>query len=339
MKQQVLVADIGGTNCRFQIWQYDVNAALPAEQAWSCLFKQRYASVNYARFDQLLEQVESASDITCFDAIVIGVAGPVQNQQVQFTNLHWSLSQAQLQARYPKALVALLNDFTIAAYALDGLTKEQYRPLYQPEKLIASGNKQRLLVGAGTGLGVALLDDCGANLSVVATEAGHVDFAPLNDFDAQLQAWLMQSWDHVSFERLVSGDGLVAIYQFLTQQACFDPTHGPTAATVAELAASDDKMAIQAIRLFWSYYGQFIGNMILCWPAFGGVFIAGGIAPKLLSWIESSAFFTRLYQKGRMRGIVASCPLNLILTDDLGLLGARNYASYQIQQALKQPTT
>ncbi len=339
MNQHILVADIGGTNSRFQLWHYDAMPGLPADQqACSCLFEQRYASAAFDALDLILDQFLASAPRVPLDAIVIGAAGPVVHQQVQFTNLSWSVSLAQLQARFPSALVALLNDFTIAAYALDGLHAADCACLYvanNPNLSLKPGlqtNPLRLLVGAGTGLGVGLLQGYGADLAVIATEAGHVDFAPLDAFDGQLQAWLMGSWDHVSFERLVSGDGLVAIYQFLAQHAVFDPSQGPSAADVAGFAAQGDRMAEQAIHLFWGYYGQFIGNMTLCWPAFGGVYIAGGMAPKLVRWLKDSPFYDRLWQKGRMSSIVKNCSLHLIKTDELGLIGARNYAGYQLQR-------
>ena len=329
----ILVADIGGTNSRFQVWQYDATSSLlVSQQACSCLFEQRYASAAFNAFDLILDQVVASVPSVHFDAIVIGAAGPVVNQQVQFTNLKWSVSLKQLQARFPGALVALLNDFTIAAYALDSLQGEDYRSLYAGDNAHPQPSPLRLLVGAGTGLGVGLLHGYAADLTVIATEAGHVDFAPLDAFDRQLQAWLMQSWRHVSFERLVSGDGLVAIYQFLTHYDVFDPGQGPYAAEIAGFADQGDSVARQAITLFWGYYGQFIGNMILCWPALGGVYIAGGMAPKLVRWMKDSPFYDRLWEKGRMSGIVKNCALHLIQSDDLGLLGARNYACYQLQK-------
>ena len=333
MDQYILVADIGGTNSRFQVWQYDATPSLLAsQQACSCLFEQRYASAAFDTFDLILDQVLSSLPCAHFDALVIGAAGPVLNQQVQFTNLKWSVSLTQLQARFPGAVVALLNDFTIAAYALDSLQDEDYATLYAVNNPHLHSSPLRLLVGAGTGLGVGLLHDYEGDLTVIATEAGHVDFAPLDAFDRQLQAWLMQSWHHVSFERLVSGDGLVAIYQFITHCDLFDPGQGPSAAEIAGFADQGDSVARQAITLFWGYYGQFIGNMTLCWPALGGVYIAGGMAPKLVRWMEDSPFYDRLWQKGRMSDIVKNCALHLIKSDNLGLIGARNYARYQLQQ-------
>lgn len=334
MKPTILIADIGGTNSRFQIWQRDrFPAGQDDKQAWLCVSDQRYASEAYETFDALLDQVVASANAPNFQAVVIGAAGPVKAGQVQFTNLNWFISEATLQKRFPQAQVALLNDFTIAAYALDSLTSEDSQIIYSP--LSHQTNDLRLLVGAGTGLGVALLRGYGTELSVVATEAGHIDFAPITKQDSQLQAWLMQSWTHVSFERLVSGDGLVAIYQFLSQQSAFAPAHGPSAPTIASLADTGDSIAIEAIRLFWGYYGQFIGNMALCWPAFGGIYIAGGMAPKLVRWMEVPAFLTRLQQKGRMQPIVENCALHLVKPLDLGLLGARNYASHQLHD---QPT-
>jgi glucokinase len=328
MQRTILIADIGGTNSRFQIWQGDRSLLGQADsQAWLCVSDQRYASQSFVTFDALLDQVIASANEVSFQAVVIGAAGPVQAAQVQFTNLNWLISEANLQKRFPQAQVALLNDFTVAAYALDSLTSDDRQIIYSPSS--QQTNDLRLLVGAGTGLGVALLRGYGAGLSVVATEAGHVDFAPITQQDAQLQAWLMQSWTHVSFERLVSGDGLVAIYQFLTQHSTFLPANGPSAADIASLANRGDKEAIAAIRLFWGYYGQFIGNMVLCWPAFGGIYIAGGMAPKLVRWIKESEFLTRLQHKGRMQPIVENCALHLVKPVELGLLGARNYASHQ----------
>lgn len=329
MQQTILIADIGGTNSRFQIWQRDLSTIVQDDkQAWLCVSDQRYASQSFVTFDALLDQVVASANGASFQAVVIGAAGPVQAAQVQFTNLKWLISEANLQKRFPQAQVALLNDFTIAAYALDSLSSDDRQIIYSPSS--HQTNDLRLLVGAGTGLGVALLRGYGAELSVVATEAGHVDFAPITKQDAQLQAWLTQSWTHVSFERLVSGDGLVAIYQFLAEHSAFLPANGPSASDIASSASNGDKEAIAAIRLFWGYYGQFIGNMALCWPAFGGIYIAGGMAPKLVRWMKESEFLTRLQQKGRMQPIVENCALHLVKPVELGLLGARNYASHQL---------
>ncbi|AHF01767.1 glucokinase [Thiomicrospira aerophila AL3] len=318
-----LVADIGGTHSRFQAWSRS------AEQGWRCEWQQRYASCAYASFDLLLDQLEVDAPNLTWNSVVFGVAGPVHCNQVQLTNLNWFIDALALERRFKFAKVALLNDFTIAAYALDSLADTDYQTLHPP--LASDVNGRRLLVGAGTGLGVALLQGQGAGLSVVATEAGHVDFSPFNEFDCRLQAWLMQSWDHVSFERLVSGDGLTAIYQFLAQQSQFDPRLGPLAAEIAQQAETGEQLAIQAITQFWGYYGQFIGNMTLCWPATAGIWIAGGMAPKLTKWLDQSAFYERLWQKGRMSSLVKNCGVHLVLAENLGLLGARQCAHYQLQ--------
>lgn len=319
--QSYLVADIGGTNSRFQAWTFQ-----PQDQVWQCLWDQRYASEDFASFDRLLNRVAQDAPQYDWSVVVVGVAGPVRDHCVQFTNLNWSIARSDLVACFTSSEVFLLNDFTIAAYALDHLTSSDYQVIQSGSSSLTHG--ARLLIGAGTGLGVAFIQHEGAELIVNATEAGHIDFAPLDPLDKGLQAWLEQSWRHVSFERLVSGDGLVAIYQFLADYPIFNPHLGPTAGDIAKQAEDGDAIALNAVLRFWGYYGQFIGNMTLCWPASGGVYIAGGMAPKLVRWLKDSEFFERLLQKGRMTPLVRSSHLFLVTEPDLGLMGARHYASY-----------
>ncbi len=318
----LLAGDIGGT----KTW---LCLAEVAGGALRVIARERFASRSYDRFETVLGEflhrhpgpVASA----CF-----GVAGPVQDGVCRTTNLPWILDAGVLSRRLGGAPVVLLNDLEAAAYGILALPPDQLVEL-NPEAGARCG-ANRAVIAAGTGLGEALLIHTGDGTVVVATEGGHCDFAPRTPREDALLAWLRRTFpDHVSYERVVSGPGLVTLYRFLSES---EPQR-KDARVAAAMAEGDPAVAIsrgamewgnplcrEALCWFASLYGAEAGNLALKCMALGGIYIAGGIAPKILPVLQEGHFLAGFLAKGRYRDLLARVPLQVVLFTEVVLLGA-----------------
>ena len=324
---KVLAGDIGGTKTLLQV------AEVRGSEV-EVLHRERFASQNYADFESLLRDyldripVTAAKDIAsaCF-----GIAGPIHTpaqgpRQARVTNLPWQLDESRLQSLLGLRRVHLINDFYATASGIEALHEEDLVVLNPGAPLSGA---PRLVVGAGTGLGVAQLFWCDGRYRAYASEGGHTHFAPTDALQAELLAYMQGRFPRVSYERLVSGPGLVHIYTFLGQRRGQDAAelHGileqaDPAAAIADLAQEGDALAEQALALFMAIYGSVVGDLALVSLAYGGIYIAGGIAAKLIDNIRDGAFMAHYEDKGRMSPLVKQMPVYIILNQDVGLLGA-----------------
>jgi glucokinase len=183
----------------------------------------------------------------------------------------------------------------------------------------------RVAVGAGTGLGVSWMMCAGGAASAWSTEGGHVDFAPVNEEQVGLLAYLSERYGHVSYERLLSGDGLVTLYEYCNAGDCA----GIDAAWVHSQAEDNNEAAYRAMSLFVSIYGAFVGNMALLFKPEGGIYITGGIGAKIISWMKSADFISAYLNKGRMRTLTEKTSVYLVTNERVGVIGA-------ISEAVKQ---
>jgi glucokinase len=325
---KVLAGDIGGTKTLLQVAEVRGNEV-------EVLHRARFPSQNHADFDSLLhaylDQIPTAvaKDITsaCF-----GVAGPIRalaqgSRQASVTNLPWQLDEAQLQSLLHLPRVHLINDFFAVACGIEALPAEDLAVLHPGT---AQHHAPRLVVGAGTGLGVAQLFWCDGHYRAHASEGGHIHFAPTDSLQIELLAYMKGFYDRVSYERLVSGGGIIHIYTFLAQrdqkisaaklEAVMD--NPDPAAAIANLARGGDVLAGQSVSLFLAIYGAVVADLALVNLPYGGVYIAGGIAPKLLLEMQSGAFMTAYARKGRMSSLVEKMPVYIVMNEDVGLLGA-----------------
>lgn len=267
------------------------------------------------------------------EAACFGIAGPVIDNRCQTTNLPWVISGDDLAARFSIPRVLLLNDLEATAHGLLLLHPDEVVVLNagKPPK----AKRGLALIAAGTGLGEALLVWTGTGYRPLASEGGHCDFAPNSDLEIDLLRYLRGQFMHVSYERVVSGPGLHAIYEFLRDTKKNEPTWlaekitaGDPPAVIAEAGlAGHADIAKQALDLFAGIYGAEAGNLALKTMALDGLYIGGGIAPKLLTKLQDGTFMRAFTNKGRYKRLLSSIPVRIIMNQGTALLGAASAAA------------
>jgi len=329
---RVLAGDLGGTKTLLMIGE------CRGAQV-SSLYEQRYDS---AAFSNLLPMVQTflrdASDhAQGVERACIAVAGPVSEstdgQSASITNLPWRFDSGSLAAQLGIARVRLINDFQGVGYGIEALSEEDIVTL-QAGRPHACG--PRVVIGAGTGLGEGVLVWTHDFYEVLPSEGGHVDFAPTDAEQIALLRALLAESDHVSCERLICGQGLVRIYEFLrarhaapesiTLRAAMAEGDAAAAISAAALTKSD-RLAQGALDLFARLYGAQAGNLALIVLASGGVYVAGGIAAKIIDKLRDGAFMKAFLAKGRMAALLADMPVRVVMNARVGLLGAALAAS------------
>lgn len=315
----ILVGDIGGTRTRLSLYDGQgkrllVEAVLPSRE--------------YARFDDVAQQFLDASTYPRPAVAVLGVAGPVRGQVATVTNLRWRVEASGLARNLVIPKVVLANDLAMAARGCLHLT---------PDIAIALGDRNATIAGqdmaviaAGTGLGEALLVWNGTTHMVVATEGGHTDFAPRSPVEIELWQFLARRHpDHVSYERVLSGDGLGALYDFFASKAGREPkavgkmlAEGDRNAAIAELGLSGKyEPAKKAVDSFATIYGAEAGNLALKGLTLGGVFVAGNIARHIVS-AKRELFLAGFRSKGRFSKLMTQIPVVLVTDPLIGVRGA-----------------
>ncbi|HEY0721742.1 MAG TPA: glucokinase [Gammaproteobacteria bacterium] len=315
---RVLAGDVGGTTTRLQLVDFD-----SPDPRGRVAAEQRFESGRYPSLATLVGEFLDAHPDEPITAACLAVAGPIeegdQGQRVQLTNLPWHETSAQLADRLAIPHLLLINDLQAAGSGLDTLDSEELLTL---QAAAPRNQAPRLLVGAGTGLGVALLTWQQGRYRPLPSEGGHMDFAPASELQWRLWSALQKQYGHVSWERLVSGPGLLTLYRFLlAEQGQQERADAPAAITRLALNGSD-AVAVQALDLFVELYGAFAGNLALATLPRGGVFIVGGIAPKIRDRMARGDFTAAFCAKGRHAPLLATLPLYLVTQSDLGLLGA-----------------
>jgi glucokinase len=316
-----LAGDIGGTHTRLALF-----APGTPEPAALEIYSSRDHGGLEAMVRAFLEAHPATIEQACF-----GVAGPVRLGRVKTTNLAWPVDAASLAAVLGLARVALVNDLVANAYGIAELGPDDVATLNEGDPA-AGGNAA--VVSAGTGLGEAGLFWDGTRHHVFASEGGHTDFAPRTDAETALRAHLAAQHAHVSYERVCSGMGLVAIYGFLRSGG--EPEPGWLAAEMAQHDAGGviskaglagrDPVCVQALEMMASIYGAEAGNLTLKLLATGGVYLGGGIAPQILPRLQDGGFMAAFIAKGRFADLLEHVPVHVILNDRTGLLGAARLA-------------
>jgi glucokinase len=320
----ILAGDIGGTNARLAL--FDVRNG-----QFNLVSATIFPSRRYSSLDKIVNEFVRTSGIRPAQAC-FGVAGPVTDGRVETSNLPWTIESRRLADELNLKTTTLINDLEATGWGIAALSPNDIVPLNNsPAK--SPGNQA--IIAAGTGLGEGGLHWDGARHHVFATEGGHCDFAPLNDLQVELFRYLHARYGHVSYERVLSGPGLVNVFEFLRdtgkgkvpdwlaeQMLKMDP-----AATVSE-AAMEGKCAMcaQALDIFVSVFGAEAGNLALKLKATGGVYLAGGIAPKILPRLATPIFLQAFMGKGRMQHLMEIMPIKVITNDKLALLGAARCA-------------
>ena len=335
-----LAGDIGGTNCRLAWFERESTRLRLITMA-------DYPSNNYAGLDEVVALFLAEHSITNdVESVAFGVAGPVEGGRVQTTNLPWVVDQAILSSNLNTSKVALLNDLVANAHGTCWLTNDDYIALNTG---VAHPRSNKALISAGTGLGEAGLVFVDGRFEAVASEGGHCSFAPEQEIEIELYRFLQQKHGHVSWERVVSGAGLVNIYEFLCQRGSQTKTTA-TLAQIPELASLEppvmisqaailglDPAAEQALDLFVRFYGAEAGNLALKFLATGAVYVGGGIVPKILPKLQEGGFFDSFISKGRFSKLLEKISIFVILNDRTALLGAALVATRQAGYNFEEP--
>ena len=338
----VLAGDIGGTNTRLAIFDragHGTPIGVP-------MFEATYPSAAHSSLDVIAEaflaaaaaKIGAASRVTdgCF-----GIAGPIENNMCRATNLPWIVDGRTLARRLEIARVTLVNDFFAAALGVTAVGSDELFPLGGGPPV---EHGPIAVLGAGTGLGQAFLFWSAADnrYQVVPSEGGHVDLGARTPLEMGLVAFLATKYGRVSCERVLSGQGLVDVFSFLSAEpacrallrpetsaalAAAGPGHDPAAAISQRALDGSDPVCEMALSIFCSVLGATAGNLGLMVLATGGVFVAGGIAPRILTYLRRGAFREAFDRKGRLHTLVERLPAYVVTNPQPGLLGAARIAS------------
>jgi glucokinase len=352
----ILAGDIGGTKTHIALFDWKTERVDPC-------YQETYHSKDYGSLEEILTEFfdtrkatlaekkeESEEDGTHegtevpvapsvvpepeeIEAACFGVAGPVIDNRCQTTNLPWIVDGGELAKRFDIPTVRLLNDLEATAHGLLLLRTDETESLNAGARPIPHG--AIALIAAGTGLGEAILFWDGSRYRPMPSEGGHCDFAPTSDLEIGLLRHLRTSYLHVSYERVLSGPGLHAIYEFLRDTHRNEPTWlaerlklADPAAVITEVAlAGQSEISMQALELFASIYGAEAGNLALKALALGGVYIGGGIAPRIITKLRDGTFLRAFTAKGRYKRLLSSMPVSVIMNPRTALLGAASMAA------------
>lgn len=319
----ILAGDIGGTHTRLALFEEDATPVPTRSEA--------FASREHGNLAAIVRSFLVGSAVRP-DRACFGVAGPVRGGRAAVTNLPWTLDAGALAAEASIGRVALLNDLEAAGWAVEVLAPDAVETLSAGEP-DSSGNGA--VIAAGTGLGEAGLAFDGRRRRPFASEGGHSDFSPRGEEQVELWRYLSARFGHVSWERVVSGPGLANVHAFLRDTGrgeepawlAEEMREGNPAAAVARAALSGRcSLAARAVEIFASAYGAAAGNAALQFAAGAGVWIAGGMAPRLLPALRAPGFLEAFRDKGRFRSWLEKVPLRVVLDEHVPLLGAARYA-------------
>lgn len=321
----ILAGDIGGTKTRIALYEERASGLSQAVE-------ETYPSHEHAGLVEIVRAFRAAH-AQAFDRAGFGIAGPVRNGRTEATNLPWIVDARELARELGLARVSLVNDLAATAFGIAALQPSDLLLLNQGA-IDARGN--RAVIAAGTGLGEAGSYWDGREHHPFASEGGHADFAPSDAVQDELNVHLRAKFGRVSWERLLSGPGTVNIYEFLRDSGRgIEPTwlteelaQGDKAATISHAGLDGrSKLCEDTLDLFVTLYGAQAGNLALTVMATGGVFVGGGIAPKIRAKLEGPAFMRAFTSKGRLSDVMKTMPVHVILNDRAALIGAARSAS------------
>ena len=322
----ILAGDIGGTKTVLALYQQENGELQQREMAV-------YGSREFSTFQEILATFLMENGGPAIQFACLGVAGPVVDGRCQTTNLPWQLDELELAEQLASPGTKLLNDLEAAAFGMLFLQPQDRCVINTAANKTRTANA--VVIAAGTGLGEAILYWDGSQYHPIASEGGHADFAPRTDQEIALLQYLRNEFGHVSYERILSGPGLFNIYKFLRNSGFASEPEWLTqelvkrdpSAVIGEVGvAGKDPNCIEALKLFVSIYGAEAGNLALKCNALGGIYIGGGIAPKILSSLKSGAFMESLTDKGRFGAMLKQAEVVISLDPHTPLNGAARYA-------------
>ena len=323
---RVLAGDIGGTNARLAIVEIDDTGARLGHT-------QRFASKDFPGLAPIvhafLGEVEDAPDRACF-----AIACPILDGKCNGTNLSWTVNVRTLAEEIGIPRTKIINDLHAVGHGVRRLAPADLVPLQTGEP---DDRGVIALIGAGTGLGEAFVTRDGDAYQVHSSEGGHATFGATSEGECGLLTSLARKFGHVSTERVVSGPGLASIYRYLADAGdAPEQAHvrrrmegaDPSAVIADEALAGTDPLSERALAMFVSAYGAQAGNLALTVMATGGVYVAGGIAPRIVPKLSDGTFMTAFRNKGRLSDVLARIPVNVIVNPHAGLIGAAMVAMH-----------
>jgi glucokinase len=317
----LLAGDIGGTKTNLALYSYD-------GKTFTLLKEDKYRTKDYNDPGKMIADFLSKDKTP--DRMCFGVAGPVLNGKVRITNVPWGIDSKEISKLYNNIPVYLINDLETTAYGLAVLEEKDLHVVHEGKH--TPGNWG--IIAPGTGLGEAGLYWDGKSAHPFPTEGGHCDFAPREEPDLEMYTYLNRKFGHVSWERLISGPGIVTIYEFLRDVKEMEVpawltdkmlAHDDTAALISE-NADDVPICAETMNLFLRYLATEAANLALKIKATAGIFIGGGIMPKNLKLLDAHTFIRWFHDFGRMKHVLEDIPVKIILNDKTALLGAAWYA-------------
>ncbi|MCU7837336.1 MAG: glucokinase [gamma proteobacterium symbiont of Taylorina sp.] len=337
---KVLAGDIGGTKTNLGIFEVE-------NKQIQSLYEASWISADFTSLKEVLKQfltlLDNNTGMSQFQSVCFGVAGPVDNNFCQITNLPWIIDAAKIQQQFNWPSVSLLNDLEANAWGISALQDTDFITL-NPGDDEAKGNAS--IIAAGTGLGEAGMFWDGKQHIPFASEGGHTDFSPQTEKEYRLYTFLSKQYQgHVSWERIVSGMGLENLYQYLCHENNSQPPDwlaqqmqaGDTAAAISKAAVSGtDQLCVQALDWFVYFYGVEAANHALKIMSRGGVFLGGGIAPKIIKQLQAGRFMQAFLDKGRMQPLLKSMPVKVIMNDKTALYGPAIYAASHTTKSLEK---
>lgn len=320
----ILAGDVGGTNARLAFFERQ-NGGL------RLISESIFPSRDYQGLGEIVSKFLKAEkiqpEVACF-----GIAGPVRDGRVETSNLPWVIEQNRLSGQIQVPTTLLINDLEANAWGIGGLDVKDLTPLNH----VNSSEGNQAVIAPGTGLGEAGLFWDGKQHHVFACEGGHADFAPQGELQIELLEFLAGRFGHVSYERILSGPGLVNVYEFLRSTADADEhsefeqeVHtGDSAAAISKAALDGtNTLAEKALNLWIAVYGAEAGNLALKTMSLGGIFLSGGISPKILPKLTGPVFMDAFVDKGRLRPLLEGMAVRVVTNDKVGLLGAARCAA------------
>lgn len=304
-----LIGDIGGTKIHLAYYDHD-----------QLVKEEKFPSRHYNSFYEILKKfVDRSADKSC-----LALAGPIYNQKCRMTNLHWEIEADRIEREFRVSKVHLINDLASAGWGLKQLQPKDLYTLNSGEKI--SGNQA--IVSVGTGLGIGGLCWDGKKQHPFASEGGHADFAPQGAIDRELWDYLHKKYGHVSLERVLSGPGLEHLFWFLVEKS--KHKNGLTGEEISKQVieqglSGESKICMEALEWFASLYGVAAGNVALQFLSVGGLYLAGGIAHKILPVLKQGNFMKSFVNKGRFQQLLEKIPVQVVLNESLPLLGALEF--------------
>jgi len=331
-----LACDLGGTKVLLGIFEKELNNNSP-----KLIFKKKYISSDWGSFELILEDFlkKECKNINHPYSACFAVAGPLSNNNAKIINLSWNISGNALQRKFNFKSCELINDFAVQIYGIPFLKKNQYSTIQNGSHVEGANNDLHAIVGAGTGLGIARGIISGRNVKVLASEGGHVEYSPKSKSEWELKIWLKNylKVERISCERIISGTGLSRIaewrlskpeaqnhplHKYLKEMKNSDAVRKELPEKICNLSKEGDQLMIEVERIWLGAYASLLGDVALQELCFGGLWISGGTASKHFKNFKSDLFMKQFFDKGRLKDILKTIPMKVILDEEFGLFSA-----------------